>query len=209
MKVKYNFFSFLYDLIDVLYFNHKKSSPRTALLKFISNSPTRVLDVCAGTGTNSIVIAKNMVNTQLTALDLSVGMLKIAQKKYQKSQVENIETLIADACNMSLLDNSFDIVLISLVLHEIEKDMQKAILTEAKRVLSNDGKIIVIEWAQPKSRFQRMMFSLIKTLEPQEFKNFLHADLNTYFHTFGLNVLEKHSCDYTHVFVLTKKHIAT
>jgi ubiquinone/menaquinone biosynthesis C-methylase UbiE len=204
--VKYNFFSFFYDLIDIFYFNRKKYSPRTALLELISNVPMRVLDVCAGTGTNSLVIAKNKTNAKLFALDLSAGMLKIADKKYRKAHVENVETLIADACNMSFLDSTFDAVLISLVLHEIRKDMQKALLTEAKRVLSNDGQIIVVEWAQPKRRFQRIMFSLIKALEPQGFKDFLRMDINAYFHTFGLKVIEKRNCDYTQIFVLSKKH---
>jgi len=205
MKTKYNFFSFFYDLIDVLYFNRKKYSPRTALLELLSNMPTRVLDICAGTGANSLIIAKNKPDARLIALDLSSNMLKIANKKYRKARVENIETLIADACNTSLLDNSFDVVLIALVLHEIEKDMQKAIIAEAKRVLSDNGQIIVVEWEQPKGRFQRVMFSLIKMLEPRGFKNFLHIDLSAYFRTFGLRVLERHSCDYTQVFVLSKK----
>ncbi|MCL2172876.1 MAG: class I SAM-dependent methyltransferase [Candidatus Bathyarchaeota archaeon] len=205
MKIKYNFFSFFYDLVDVLYFKRKKYSPRTALLKLISNMPMQVLDICAGTGANSLIIAKNKPDARLIALDLSSNMLKIANKKYRKARVENIETLIADACNISLLNNSFDVVLIPLVLHEIEKNMQKAILTEAKRVLSDNGQIIVVEWEQPKGRFQRAMFSLIKSLEPRGFQNFLHTDLSAYFHTFGLSVLEKHSCDYTQVFVLSKK----
>jgi ubiquinone/menaquinone biosynthesis C-methylase UbiE len=153
-----------------------------------------------------LLLQKNKVKARLTVLDLSVDMLKIANKKCRKARVENVETLIADACNTSLLGTSFDVVLISLVLHEIEKDMQKAIFAEAKRVLSDDGQIIVVEWAQPKKRFHRLMFSFIKALEPQTFKDFLRVDLGAYFYTFGLKVLEKRSCDYTQVFVLSKQH---
>jgi len=177
MKVKYKALSFIYDLIDVLYFNRKKYSPRTALLGFIPDTPIRVLDVCAGTGTNSLIIAKNKAEARITAIDLSADMLKIADNKYQKARIKNVETLIANACNTGLADNSFDVVLISLVLHEVEKDIQKAILSEAKRVLKNDGRIIVIEWEQPKKTLQRIIFSTIKAMEPKGFKDFLHSDL--------------------------------
>ena len=205
MKANYKILSFFYDLIDVLYFNRKRHSPRTALLSFIPDTPVRVLDVCAGTGSNSLVIAKNNTKAKITALDLSVDMLKIAEKKFQKENIKNVETKIADARKTGFDDNTFDVILLSLVLHEIDNDLRQAIISEAKRILRHDGRIIVIEWEQPEKRFQRFMFSFIKSMEPNGFKDFLNTDLTDYFRTIGLNIVEKRSCDYTQVFALSKQ----
>ena len=205
MKANYKILSFFYDLIDVLYFNRKRHSPRTALLSFIPDTPVRVLDVCAGTGSNSLVIAKNNTKAKITALDLSVDMLKIAEKKFQKKNIKNIETKIANARKTGFDDNTFDVILLSLVLHEIDNDLRQAIISEAKRILRHDGRIIVIEWEQPVKRFQRFMFSFIKSMEPNGFKDFLNTDLTDYFRTIGLNIVEKRSCDYTQVFALSKQ----
>jgi len=198
----YKFLSFFYDLIDVLYFNRAEFSPRAALLKFIPDTPVRVLDVCAGTGSNSLVIAKHKVGAKITVLDRSSEMLKIADRKIKEAKVNNIEIKIADACDTGFCSNSFDIVLFSLVLHEIDEDLRHAMLTEAKRILRNDGRTIVIEWEQPTKLFQRLMFWLIKLIEP---KGFLRTDLSDYFLSFGYTVHEKLSCDYTQVIMLSKQ----
>ncbi|MDR2708145.1 MAG: methyltransferase domain-containing protein [Nitrososphaerota archaeon] len=204
MKVKYSFNSFFYDLMGVFYFNREKYSPRAALLDFIPDSPIRVLDICAGTGTNSLVIAKSRKQVKVTALDLSGDMLKIADKKCQKAKIDNVELLAADACNICLPDNLFDVVLISLVLHEVESDVKKAILYEAKRVSKRNGCIIVVEWEQPKKFLQKIMFSTIKVMEPKGFTQFLHADLTAFFNKHCLITVKKQSCDYTQVLMLSK-----
>lgn len=205
MKVQYKALSFFYDLIDTLYFSREQYSPRTALLSFIPDTPVRVLDVCAGTGSNSLLIAKSKPGAKITAIDLSADMLKIAEKKFHNENITNVDTLVADARNTGFGDNSFDIVLLSLVLHEIGEELRQTIINEVKRILRHDGRIIIIEWEQPVKRFQRFMFSPIKSMEPNGFKDFLRTDLTNYFRTFGLNVIERQSCDYTQVLALLKK----
>jgi len=49
------------------------------------------------------------------------------------------------------------------------------------------------------------MISIIKMMEPGDFKDFFHTDLTDYFHSLGLNTLEKQSCDYTQVIALSKQ----
>jgi len=202
MKPNYKFLSFFYDLLDVFYFNRKKYSPRTALIEMLPDKPIRVLDVCAGTCSNSILIARNKPQASITALDLSAEMLKIAEKKFQKLDIKNIETAITDAQNTGLPDNSFDIILLSLILHEISEDLRRGILNEAKRLLNENGKIVIIEWEQPKSLFQKLVFFPIKLLEPKGFKEFLKMDLAAYFQELGFDVLGKQSSDYTRIITL-------
>ena len=111
--VKYKTSSNIYDLLDVLYFNRKQHSPRTALISLIPDTPVRVLDVCAGTGSNSLSIARHKTGARITALDRSADMLRIAGNKILKANIGNIETIIADACSTGFDDETFDVVMLS------------------------------------------------------------------------------------------------
>ena len=204
MKPNYKIQSFFYDLIDVIYFSNKKRSPRTALLDLIPNTSLNVLDLCAGTCSNSILIAKNKPHSKITVLDLSAEMLKIAEKKIYKQGIDNITISVGDACNTGLPDNFFDVIILSLVLHEMNTELHKNILLEAKRILNEKGQIIIIEWEQPKKLIQRIVFMSIKLFEPKEFIQFMKEDLVDYFQKFEFNVLRKNSCDYTQIIQLTK-----
>jgi demethylmenaquinone methyltransferase/2-methoxy-6-polyprenyl-1,4-benzoquinol methylase len=204
----YKFISTSYDTLDVMYFRRKSSSPRNALVEQIPSGRTAILDVCAGTCANSILIAKNRPEAKITALDLSPEMLKIAKKKFQKQGIKNIKTVIGDASHTGLPDKSFDVILLSLVLHEISEELRKAILGEIRRLLNDNGRLIVIEWEQPVSLFQRIIFTPIKQFEPKGFKQFLKRDLAAYFYNEGFCVTEKIKCDYTRVFILKKNERA-
>lgn len=192
----------IYDLIDVLYFRRWQYSPRKAILDRISGEHLAVLDCCSGTGTNSILIAKNRKRCNVTAIDVSAQMLAISKEKAVREQISSITFQSMDASHLSLDDHTFDIVVISLVLHEMTPHLAAKFLMEAKRVLSQNGKIIVVEWEQPKTLFRKIIFSTIKAMEPKGFPAFLSQDFPRYFKGHGLTVKTSIACDYSRVFEL-------
>ncbi|MBU3090841.1 class I SAM-dependent methyltransferase [Clostridium sp. CF011] len=205
LHLQYRIISKFYDLVDVFYFNCTKTNPRKGILDFISERKSKVLEVCIGTATNSIIIADNRINTEIVGIDLSKEMLALAKEKIEKRGIRNIETLVMDATNMNFDDNYFDVVLISLVLHEVDDNIRYEIMKESKRVLKNKGKIVVVEWAQPKKLIQKLLFLIIKLLEPKGFKEFLQLDIKKYVEKFSLKVLSEKKCDYTRIFEITKE----
>lgn len=102
-------------------------------------------------------------------------MLKIAKDKIQKGKFNNIEVYKADASSTPFEDNSFDIVLIALVLHEIDSNLAGKVLQEAYRVLKTTGYLLVLQWEQPKEVMKKIKFAPIKLLEPKSFKTFFHV----------------------------------
>lgn len=57
MQIFYKIISKSYDLLDLIYFRNFKKSPRKAVLDRIYENE-KVLDLCTGTATNAIIIAK-------------------------------------------------------------------------------------------------------------------------------------------------------
>lgn len=78
LNVIYRIIAGIYDWIDIIYFRNYERSPRKAVLELISGKE-KILDLCTGTATNAIGIAKKRPNTQVVGVDLSESMLKVAE----------------------------------------------------------------------------------------------------------------------------------
>lgn len=202
-KIFYKFMSGMYDLLDVIYFRKPKSSPRKAVLDTIQ-SEDKILDLCTGTATNAIRISQPRPDTKIAGIDISRDMLRVANEKRRKKNVQNVKLYCMDATDMKFKDKSFDKVLLSLVLHELEDELAGKILKEAKRVLKDDGEIVVTEWEPSSSLSRRILFAPVAMLEPKTYRTFIKKNLYAYFKEYGLDIVEEMHCDYTKVLRVRK-----
>lgn len=95
-----------------------------------------VLDVGCGTGKIASAIA--VMSNHTVAIDLSRGMLKVAQKK---PHPKNLIYRTGDARSLPFEKTSFDVVIVSQVLHVVEDP--NVVFQEVKRVLKPKGKVIL------------------------------------------------------------------
>ena len=204
----YQFSAKVYDVLDQTYFRKSATSPRTAVISVLGDEPLKILDMCTGTGANAFAIAGARTNAKVIGIDISAAMLQKAAAKLEQAGLANVKLLHMDAANLQFPNEEFDVVLISLVLHEISPDLAGKLLGEARRVLKNAGKLIVVEWEEPVSLFKRIPFYLVKKTEPAGFEGFLKTEMEQYFFRFGFEMIQTIHCDYSKVMVLSKnKHI--
>lgn len=86
-----------------------------------------------------------------------------------------------DASDLSFPDDTFDAVIISLVLHELSEKDVAAVLREAKRALKPDGRLYLTEWNPPESgRKRKLVFRILEMCEPPTFHDFIFQDLKPY-----------------------------
>ena len=204
MAVSYEFTSKIYGLLDLVYFRKKETSPRQALQKMIPNEKVKVLDICCGTAENSIQVAKKHPKALIVGIDLSKEMLNFAKKNIARNQLNNISLKQGDATATDFKAKLFDYAIVSLVLHEIEEDIADGMLSEARRVLKDEGELIVLEWEIPKKLVQKIIFFPIVLLEPKPFKKLMRADKREYFKAHGFELIEEVHCDYSCVYRLKK-----
>lgn len=193
-----------YDLLDVIYFRKYDTSPRKVVNEAIKGNE-KILDLCTGTGTNAVNIAKRNAGVKIIGVDMSKEMLTIAKSKAKKNKLSNIRFCRMDATNLKFRNESFDKILLSLVLHETDEELAASIMNEAIRVLKSDGEIIITEWERSKKLLEKIIFFPIEVLEPKPFKSFIVKNLYSYFGEFGLTVAEEVHCDYSKVLRLKKK----
>lgn len=204
MPISYVFISKFYGLLDLIYFKNNSFNPRKILLNKIPNNDINLLEIAIGTGKNSILLAKNRPKLNIVGIDISQEMLKIAQNNLEKEKISNVELINMNATNMAFKYETFDVIVISLLFHELKSDVANKILEECKKILKSDGKILLLEWEEPKKLFQKLMFLLIKLSEPKEFKEFIKKDLDNYFNENGFQIKSIEYGDYSKVVEIIK-----
>lgn len=192
-----------YDVIDLIYFGNEERSPRKAVLDRIGENDV-ILDLCTGTGTDIIRIAEKYPKVKAAGVDLSPQMLNIARQKADKAGLTNLQLYKMDGTQMKFCSGCFDKVLISLVLHETEDELAALLLAEARRVLKDDGELIVTEWERSNDIGKKLMFLPVELLEPKPFRKLICADMADYFGKNGFELKEYIHCDFSRVLVLRK-----
>ena len=103
----------------------------------------KLLDVATGTGDIAIMIKENYPNTQVFALDPSKKMLEIAKNRKKGSSINFIEGCCEE---IPFPDSTFDFVTITFGLRNTKSVATS--LDEIKRVLKNDGKLVLMEFSK-------------------------------------------------------------
>jgi demethylmenaquinone methyltransferase/2-methoxy-6-polyprenyl-1,4-benzoquinol methylase len=107
---------------------------------FLPKAGMSILDVGCGTGAYLDFYKRYQCN--LFGIDTSPAMMAVAQKRLG----EEAELYLGSATEMPYPDQSFDLVLSMLVIHEMDQPVRLAVLEEIKRVLKPDGRILLIDF---------------------------------------------------------------
>ena len=117
----------------------------------------RILDLGCGTGTLTILLSNLLYSDcELIGVDLSNGQIVKAQKK---NSISNVTFKFMDAVNLQFDNESFDIVIISAVLHEMVGKERIKVLKEVYRVLKNQGYLLIFDHHEPSKTRRRVFYN--------------------------------------------------
>lgn len=104
---------------------------------------SRVLDVAAGTGDQTLFAARRVgPNGYVLATDISASMLKLAADAARETGLTNVETRVVDAENLDLDSDSFDAVICQLGLMVFPNPAK--VLRAMRRVVRQGGKVATL-----------------------------------------------------------------
>lgn len=142
----FDFLTPCYDLaLDLIGFGVKQREKIVNLLKLKPDD--RLLDLGCGTGSLLVVAKSKYPNVDMAGVDIDSKVLEIAQKKIQKSNL-NIKLIKSSADKLPFTDNSFDVVVSTLVFHHLPTDVKKAALKEIYRILKKDGRFLLADFGK-------------------------------------------------------------
>ena len=157
---KYDFLNHVLSLgIDILW--RKKA---VKILKTIK--PTNVLDIACGTGDFSIENL-NSGAKRVVGLDISSGMVEVGIKKIKKTGLEDkVELIVGDSEYMPFEDASFNGITVGFGVRNFQ-NLEKG-LSEMHRVLTKNGKVIILEFSKPKKfPIKQLYFFYFKYILPK------------------------------------------
>lgn len=122
--------------------------------KLSYNHNESLLDIGCGTGMLVIMAKQQHSGSRIVGIDPDERILTIARKKAKKQGVQ-AEFTNAGADRLPFADNSFDVVISSLVFHHLPTDIKKAALKEIYRVLKPAGRFLLADYGKAEGLFLR------------------------------------------------------
>ncbi|MAT45233.1 MAG: 2-heptaprenyl-1,4-naphthoquinone methyltransferase [Anaerolineaceae bacterium] len=146
-KQNYNKISRWYDLIS----GSSEQKFRKMGLELLNAQPgNQVLEIGCGTGQSLLTIKQQVQPTgAVYGLDLSPGMLSVAQKRIRDSGIKHKPQLInGSALNLPFLNNSLDAVFMSFTLELFPENTIHTVLNQIYRILKPNAKLCLVHMAQ-------------------------------------------------------------
>ncbi|MDX8403710.1 MAG: malonyl-ACP O-methyltransferase BioC [Mariprofundaceae bacterium] len=111
-------------------------------VEFTKIDPRRILDIGCGTGYFTRLLCQRFKKAEVTALDLSEGMIKSTQASHNRRLPWHGRRhhVVSDGCSLPFADNAFDLVCSNLAMQWVSDP--KLMMQEMRRVLAPGGLIL-------------------------------------------------------------------
>lgn len=147
-------------------------------------SDMRVLELGCGTG----LVTRHLVATgaDVTAVDGSSAMLDRARRRAPKARFDLADLAQVPADGWG----SYDRVVLSFLLHELDPETRVHVLRGASASLAPEAEIGILEWGMPPSERRGAIWSrLVRTIEPAVAHDILDGGLDDAVAATGLRVV--------------------
>lgn len=113
-----------------------------------SINPQHILDIATGTGDLAIQAYNILLPQEILGVDISEGMMQVAQKKISKLGLSDKITFEKQDCmSLSFADDSYDAAMVAFGVRNFE-DLDRG-LKEIHRVLKPGGQLMILELSTP------------------------------------------------------------
>lgn len=124
----------------------------------------RVLEVAAGTGDLSMMVARRVgPNGHVLATDISAAMLNRAAQAAREASLINVETRVMNAENLELEASSFDAVLCRMGLMLFPSPLKT--LTSMQRIVKQEGRVaVMVHSAATKNPYHGLPLEIVRRI---------------------------------------------
>ena len=118
-----------------------------------------------GCGTGDLAVRAAQAGAFVTGIDISEGMLAVAQERVKKNGLENKVVLHhAGVVEIDSLfdDKSFDLITSTFVMSELYAEEREWALKDLLRILKPDGKLLIVSEVRPKQFLKRAIYYALR-----------------------------------------------
>ena len=155
----FNNIAWRYDILNTLFtLGIDKIWRRRAIALLGRGFNGKLLDVATGTADLAIEAYRQYRPGYMAGLDVSEEMMAIGRKKAEKYGIKNMEFFKGMSESMPFDNGYFDGVICGFGVRNFS-DLDRG-LAEMARVLTNNGRVVILEFSKSQNRFFRNIFKL-------------------------------------------------
>lgn len=128
-----------------------------------------IVDIGIGTGIFSEAFLSKLPNSKGLGFDISEDMIKWVKENRKDASTGRLSVAIMSENEIPLAENTADLVFMITVHHELKDPV--SLLKDAKRVLKNDGKLLICDWKEGVHKHFVTKESILQDLDLSGFKN--------------------------------------
>ncbi|GAA0824658.1 class I SAM-dependent methyltransferase [Clostridium tertium] len=128
-----------------------------------------IVDIGIGTGIFSEAFLSKLPNSKGLGFDISEDMIKWVKENRKDASTGRLSIAIMSENEIPLAENTADLVFMITVHHELKDPV--SLLKDAKRVLKNDGKLLICDWKEGVHKHFVTKESILEDLDSSGFKN--------------------------------------
>lgn len=168
-----------YDFFTVLFSYGMDRGWKRELIEMLKlKGDERVLDLACGTGDITFAIGERVPQGEAHGLDITRGMIEIAESKRRERGASNVTFHIGDIMNMPFEDASFDYITCGYALRNVPE--VEGALIEIRRVLKPGGRFCSLDFAHPRNRIFRWIYFNYLVVVGSIVGLILHGDADIY-----------------------------
>ena len=147
-----------------------RQSYHDVLRSHLPQVPGAIADMGCGVGLSTFPLQEIYPNAEIAGIDLSPHFLAVANyRDLERHRCSTVRWLHAAAEATGLPDQSFDLVSLFLICHELPQVATLTIFRESRRLLRPGGHLAVMDMNPRSEAFAKMppyVFTLLKSTEP-------------------------------------------
>ncbi len=148
--------------INILSGGHAKKIRKQIVQNYVKPD-MKILDI--GCGTGSLIIDAAKAGARTTGVDISTGMLAVAQKRIANNRMRDRITLHnAGVVEIDSLfeENRFDLIISTLVFSELYSEERALALHQIKKILKPKGTLVIAVEVQPGKPLKKIIYYLVR-----------------------------------------------
>ncbi len=139
--------------VSYLIMERRSSRSRLDISRYLSlKGDEQVLDVGCGLGRTTVLVAKHLHEGKVTGVDIwdkRYILLNSPERAYKNAEAEGVRDKVefkhGNLLKLDFPDNSFDAVTCTFVLNNLDKEKRFLAVSQIRRVLKPNGKLLLIE----------------------------------------------------------------
>lgn len=138
----------------------------------------KILDIGCGSGLLIQALKQVEPEMDITGIDIDPQILVIETRKFRRKAID--AKLIQGSATNIPLQEKFDVIVSTLMIHHLQKEQKIAMLREARRLLKPDGAFYLFDFGPPRTVFEKFTAKILRFFEPIDdgitgrYRDYLH-----------------------------------